>query len=60
MDILKLLAEYDQSKKPELFVNSLTNYERHVLRFAIGIRANFPETFEQKIIESARFAPSQK
>jgi hypothetical protein len=47
--VVKLVGEYEKASKPEAFVNSLTNYERHLLSVGVGYKKMFPKTWKNKI-----------
>ena len=47
--VIELVKKYDEANKKEVFVNGLTNYEKHILTTAIEYRKMFPETWEEKV-----------
>ena len=47
--VIKLVSNYEKAPKPEVFINSLTNYERHLLSVGVGNKKMFPKTWKNKI-----------
>jgi hypothetical protein len=47
--VTDLVKNYCESDKPELFIDSLNNYDRHNLRIALELRKIFPVNWQKKL-----------
>lgn len=58
--ILDHVAQYDAATKREVFVNRLTNYDRHNLKVALWLREQFPNRWETKLSNQLKTAHPHK